>query len=259
MNVTIGTDPEVFVQKGNKIVSVIGLLGGTKEEPLPVIDGAVQEDNVLAEFNIDPCFNKMEFLDRIANVRRQLNEKLGAGYTTTVKSSHTFDMEILLADRRALEFGCDPDFNCWTQEMNEPPSSESLLRTAGGHVHIGYDSPDPETSFKVAQICDIVLGLPSVLLDNDTQRREMYGKAGACRLKPYGVEYRTLSNFWLATDELQEWVFETAQQAPLQLGLLDRVLSKYSHEDIQNIINTSDVPAAASIIEEFGIGVAKSA
>ncbi len=39
------------------------------------------------------------------------------------------------------------------------------------------------------------------MYDKDTERRGMYGKAGAFRPKPYGVEYRTLSNAWLSNDE----------------------------------------------------------
>ncbi len=44
----IGCDPEVFItdEKG-EIISGIGLIGGTKEDPRGVNCGAVQEDNVL--------------------------------------------------------------------------------------------------------------------------------------------------------------------------------------------------------------------
>ena len=55
---------------------------------------------------------------------------------------------------------------------------------------------------------DLFLGCPSIILDKDNKRRELYGKAGAYRNKPYGVEYRTLSNFWLTSSKLMQWVYK---------------------------------------------------
>jgi hypothetical protein len=48
---------------------------------------------------------------------------------------------------------------------------------------------------------DLFTAIPSVLLDpgeSGKARRELYGKAGAFRYTPYGLEYRTLSNYWMA-------------------------------------------------------------
>ena len=55
--ITIGADPELFLRDGDAITSAIGLIGGDKYEPRLVTLGAVQEDNVLAEFNIDPAIS----------------------------------------------------------------------------------------------------------------------------------------------------------------------------------------------------------
>jgi hypothetical protein len=41
----------------------------------------------------------------------------------------------------------------------------------------------------------------------------MYGAAGAFRPKPYGVEYRVLSNAWLQSEELMAWVYRTTTKA----------------------------------------------
>ena len=60
---------------------------------------------------------------------------------------------------------------------------------------------------------DYYLGLPSLLFDPDTSRRKMYGKAGAFRPKPYGMEYRVLSNAWLKSPELIKWVFNNTKLA----------------------------------------------
>lgn len=258
MAISIGSDPELFVTQDGEVISAIGLIGGSKDAPLPVQDGALQEDNVLAEFNIEPCFDTDTFVNRINSVVDQLHTRLGEGKSTVVKPSHTFTMpQITAGGKAAMTFGCDPDMNCWTAKLNDAPNARTLLRTAGGHVHIGYDNPSTEMSLKLAQLCDIVLGIPSVLLDTDNQRRELYGKAGACRLKPYGFEYRTLSNFWLANDDLKAWVFNVAVSVPTKLHLLDEVLAIYSPDYIQEIINTSNIDAAATIVEQFNLELPK--
>jgi hypothetical protein len=63
---------------------------------------------------------------------------------------------------------------------------------------------------------DWSLGLGSMLFDNNPaakKRRSLYGAAGCFRPKSYGVEYRTLSNSWLASKELMEWVFATTKKS----------------------------------------------
>lgn len=81
-----------------------------------------------------------------------------------------------------------------------------------GHIHISYTNPSVSTSLKLAKLCDYFLGLPSLFIDKDTERRKMYGKAGAIRLKNWGFEYRVLSNFWLKSQEETEWVFLQVQK-----------------------------------------------
>jgi hypothetical protein len=49
--------------------------------------------------------------------------------------------------------------------------------------------------------------------DKDATRRQLYGKAGAFRPKPYGMEYRVLSNRWLDSEPLMRWVYNTLQTA----------------------------------------------
>ena len=253
MAITIGADPEVFVQRDDKIVSAIGMIGGSKAFPRLVKQGAVQEDNVLAEFNIDPAISVMEFLDNISTVTSEL-ERIVSPCTLKVQSSHEFDQEEIIAGgEQAMAFGCDPDLNCWTVELNPVPNALTTLRTAGGHVHIGYDNPDMDKSIRVARMAEFLLGVPSVLLDDDTRRRELYGASGAIRLKAYGVEYRVLSNFWLESDELKTWVFEQAKLCVENESLLEIFLDCYSVEVVQNCINTSDKKVAGEIIEMLGI------
>jgi len=248
MSITIGADPELFVaDANNNIVSGIGHVGGSKEKPFPVKGGAVQEDNVLAEFNIDPCKTAKQFCKQVSTVTSELDKILKkAELHTVVKSSHTFEKDALIASgQKAMEFGCDPDTNCWSEEENESPNPYTCLRTAGGHVHIGYDKPTEARSYEIACILDYLLGVPSVLLDDDVERRGMYGQAGACRIKVYGVEYRVLSNFWLGSESLKKWVFDMAVLA--ESLTLQEVVELYDPLDVFQAINTSNVDLATSI------------
>ena len=249
MTMTIGADPELFVSDGKDIVSGIGFVGGSKDEPRPVPCGAVQEDNVLAEFNIDPCSTLKQFIGKISTVTTELDRILKPhGLHTVVKSSHTFERETLLAaGQKAMEFGCDPDFNCWTGGKNDSPNPYTELRTAGGHVHIGYDNPEEARSYEVACILDYLLGAPSVLLDDDTQRRAMYGQAGACRIKPYGVEYRVLSNFWLGSTELKTWIYKTTTL--VEYLTLEDFKDIASPDEVRKCINESDHELAIKIVK----------
>ncbi len=188
------------------------------QAPLLVVGGAVQEDNVLFEFNVDPVNNPGEFLSNIRTVMEQGAEML-IGYGLRLQpnlSSHIYDNMDGFPEK-AFEFGCTPDYNAATGETNPSPSAvNQFLRTAGGHVHIGWNQlseVNKEQQERVGMLCDYLLGLPSMLEDTDTRRRELYGKAGAIRYKSYGVEYRTLSNYWIWDDALVATIHDRAQEA----------------------------------------------
>lgn len=252
MSITIGADPELFcVDRNGDIVMGIGKIGGTKDMPKPVTLGAVQEDNVLAEFNIDPAKNPDQFVKHINTVTAELDKILAeSGLVSKVQTSHNFEKDVLMSGGlQALEFGCDPDMDCWTQNVNESPNPYTTLRTAGGHVHVGYDNPTEGRSYEVACILEYLLGIPSVLLDDDTDRRSMYGQSGSCRIKPYGVEYRVLSNFWLKTDNLKRWVFNTtALILNLELKQLENLADRGA---VRAIIDGSDKAGAADLVRHL--------
>lgn len=256
MTILIGTDPEAFVVREDGTVDMaIGKIGGTKHEPLPVRDGAVQEDNVLAEFNTTPAATADAFVTIIDTVVTQLTDRLKQhGLSLLFKPSHRFDKDDLwFAGPQAMEFGCEPDNDCWSGRINHKKIVDDGLRTAGGHVHIGYDNPTEDMSYDVACMCEYLLGVPSVILDTDTERRSMYGASGACRIKPYGVEYRVLSNFWLTSDNLKRWVFAQSTQAVEQVSMLKQWQQTFSREEIAACINGGDVDLARRIVHELNI------
>lgn len=254
-NVTIGADPEVFVSQGTQILSAIGTIGGSKEAPRPVRSGAVQEDNVLAEFNINPAHNLQEFISNIKDVYGDMSDiLLQHKLQPMVISSHRFKKQQLESwGEKAMEFGCSSEYDAWTTKVLKKPNASSTLRTAGGHIHIGYDNPDEGINNRIAQIMDYTLAIPSVLVDTDKLRRKMYGKPGAVRHKPYGVEYRTLSNFWIASEELMTWAYNQTVAVTQDLSILDTFMSVVSPKEVQDVILKSDEKRASEICNQLGL------
>lgn len=252
--ILIGCDPEVFVRKNGVFQSAFGLIQGDKKNPQKVPRGAVQVDGMALEFNIDPAASEDEFLLNVQDVFNTMRSMVPQ-FEVVATPVADFDPAHLAAQPpAALELGCDPDYNAWTGKANDRPDGNRPMRTASGHVHIGWTDDENilnadhvERCNMVSKQLDFYLGLPSLMYDHDVRRREMYGKAGACRYKKYGVEYRTLSNAWLNSQELIKWVFRATERG-VRAAMEGKLLfEKYG--DIQDIINKSDVKKAAAIIK----------
>ena len=85
--ITIGNDAEFILLRDIFPVSAIGLIGGNKHNPFPVKLGALQEDNVLAEINIDPAKTVQEWEHNINIVIKQLKFLLPKNYHISSLSS----------------------------------------------------------------------------------------------------------------------------------------------------------------------------
>ena len=245
---TIGCDPEFFLKQGNKFISAIGHIGGSKDHPRPFGENgfAVLEDNVAVEFNIPPAHNHKEFINHIQTVMNKLQQEL-PNYEFANESAVVFDTD-QLQHPAALEFGCDPDYNAWTLTENERPQAPNQnLRSAGGHIHVGTDL-DP---IQVIRSMGLHLGVPSIKLDSGTLRRQLYGKAGAFRMKDYGVEYRTLSNFWIFSPKLMEWVYNQTEKA-LNFVKAGNEITETHGKLIQDCINNSDMVAYDTLSRTYG-------
>jgi hypothetical protein len=204
--VTVGTDPEYFIQDQNgKFISAVGLIGAGKQNPLSIEELGngynVHEDNVAIELNVPAAEMGSTLAERLLLAQKYVNEKylVPNGYRFSDAASAIFDADQLQTDA-AREFGCDPDFDVYDLHDNPRPSAKNkCLRSAGGHIHIGLDIADTlEETEKIffSRFLDIAIGVPLALCDNDRRRMKLYGKAGAIRFKPYGIEYRTPSNWW---------------------------------------------------------------
>lgn len=256
MQFKIGADPECFVRDDLSVRSIIGKIGGTKEQPRPIEElgegFAVQEDNVALEFNIPACGTKPEFVKAILDTTGFLESVLVSRYGLTFdKRSAVSFPQTEMYDPKAFLFGCEPDYNAWTRKRNPRPSAhDKFLRSCGGHVHIGVSGLDPH---EIIKACDLFLGVPSVLMDNGELRKNLYGKAGAFRQKSYGVEYRTLSNYWIFDQALVEWVYDNTERA------LDAVSTGMRFDGDQDAIleaiDDNSKGAAKSLVAKYNLGV----
>lgn len=110
---------------------------------------------------------------------------------------------------------------------------------------------------KLIPLLDAIVGNTCVLVDRDPmnkERRKVYGKAGEFRTpriaegKAYdGLEYRTLSNFWLRDYPLMSMVFLLARNAVHVLAqsteknpFADMVLGAVDRDSIVQAINEND-------------------
>lgn len=258
MNLTLGCDPECFLADiQGQLKSSIGKVGGSKSHPLPLPLGegyAVQEDNVALEFNIPPAHNKEQFVEFIQNTMGFLGAHMQQAHGLMIvnTSAESFPASELLHPA-AQEFGCDPDYNAWTGKRNPKPHAEDKnLRSCGGHVHVGLD-----TKMDVRRVMcnmDLFLGVPSVLMDKGELRKNLYGKAGAHRTKPFGGEYRVLSNFWIFNPKLIGWVWDNTHRA-VEAAVVQPVLQEQDHEHVQNCINNNDKMMAEVLIDKYKLEV----
>jgi hypothetical protein len=237
-----GCDPELFVlNTEGRVVSAHDLLPGTKDEPFKVPYGAIQVDGTAAEFNIDPVENFEDFDRNIVEVMKSLLSFLPKGYKLSIVPSVKYDIEEWeRIPPSAKVLGCTPDFNGWTNMQNPSPKPTGELervRTASGHLHIGW-TQDIDLSKDIDHLnhcsdlvkqLDWYLGYWSLLSDKDNIRRSLYGQAGACRYKNYGVEYRVLSNFWLTSKSLRRAVWDRMNQAIWDMSVL-YLPEKYSSD-----------------------------
>jgi hypothetical protein len=253
-NYQIGSDIELFLKNldTDEIISAEGIAKGTKNNPY-VFDKsskyfATSLDNVLFEFCIPPANRVHDF---VANVKKSMDyvgSQLPPRICYVPMASATLH-DRFLRTANARTFGCSVDFNAWSESANMPPEAYGNLRSAGFHIHVGFDNPNNREVLALMKSLDLYVGIASVIIDPDTERRQLYGKAGSYRPKPYGAEYRVLSSFFASDEKLIAWVYESTERA------IEFVNSgqELKRGDIAYAINNSEKTLAESLIKEYNI------
>lgn len=258
-NVTLGCDPEFFFKNAKGIVgaeSVLpehGLIAGAYAGSKFIIDG------VQAELNPSPYSCRELLANEIGRCFVSLKECMDSvGVTLDMSQTVTVKKKSFagLSDK-SKRFGCSGSKNAYKSEEESKIKVNPMVyrkRSAGGHLHLGktdnksinnaLDNPK-----RLVPILDILLGNTCVLIDRDEgniERRKSYGRAGEYRTPVHGIEYRTLSNFWLRNYQLMSFVFGLARFA-VNIVAQDKdklFLDAVNIKEIEKAINKNDFKLA---------------
>lgn len=248
--ITVGCDPELFIKEKGKIVSFHNKINGKVKEPISFGYGQILEDGCTLEFNLPPALSCEEFDRSIETMLQDIKSE----WDYSEVSCHEFSREEIDSPL-CWEIGCSASFNAASLIKTPATRYYDGFRAAGGHIHLGFDNVTKELQSKVGVMCDYYLGLPSVLLDKSGQaRRKVFGKAGDIRFKPYGVEYRTLSNFWIFKTELREWAYTQAVKATetaMNEEAFELLVNTVNPFDVQEAINSGEVGDVMYLLKEL--------
>lgn len=258
-----GSDPEMMLRDGNGVRSAIGIVHGTKDDRIRFSDGSTAfHDNVMVECCPVPGRDADEVIANFKSCFSSLSEVV-APFVLSPQASEIYPESECL-NELAKRFGCVSEIDCYTGESRMATCPEdSTLRTAGGHVHIGQypgdSNPwpllDENNSGKewFVRCLDVFLGIPSVLMDRDPtspRRKKLYGGAGYYRKTSYGVEYRTMGNYWLRSPAIVRVVHDIVTYC---LWMTRHNFSAFSANwevlaaTVRNTVNTADQAGAAEV------------
>ncbi|MEI7489634.1 MAG: hypothetical protein WCJ72_19890 [Chryseobacterium sp.] len=211
---TFGSDPELMLFLNGTPHSAIGVVSGSIENRIYQNGHEFYYDNVLAECAIAPGSCKDEVIHNFRDCL-QIYANMVKPYQLIPQASVIFN-ESELNHPDARRVGCAKDFCAYTMQQKNGPVDQITrgnLRSCGGHIHLGHDvlTQDGAEPILAVYLLDLFVGVPSLWLDKDPtspKRRSIYGKAGRYRVKSYGIEYRSLSNFWLESPEMVELIYD---------------------------------------------------
>lgn len=243
----LGADPEVFlVDATGKHISAIPYIKADKWNPMQIPDMdegyTLQQDNVSLEYGIPPAASADEFVKHIQQVMQKSLEYVPKGLSFSKLSCTIFEKD-QMDHPLAHVFGCEPDYCAWTQDENKKPQPpHEFMRSAGGHIHV----ETKKNPYLCVKKMDLFLGVPSTLMDKGEERKQLYGKSGAMRIKPYGFEYRVLSNFWIFEEKYIRWAWKQTQRALNSNVVVDDIA-----EYIDIAINKNDKEMAQALVNEY--------
>lgn len=260
----VGCDPEMFVEnESGEVIPAFNFLG-SKENPnttfvsQQIIHGGTKMywDGFQAEFETHPnnCLGWHTDsvycgIKGLYDAAKRYNPKAVLSLKTTMDISQS------LLDSSAeehVQFGCMPSYNVYGMKGLERHGRTVPFRSAGGHIHYGLGKVTHEQAAPIVLGLDAILAVACVSLFanyDDPRRRSMYGLAGEYRLPAHGLEYRVLSNAWMAHPAIMNLVFDVSRKVIMfsKKGLLK--YWQHKEEETIDTINTCNVEAARASLE----------
>lgn len=238
-----GADPEFFLYKQGELIS------GAEAFPNPIEtdSGYIFNDGIVCEVNpipSDSTIGLLRNLDNLFNIVRTYGFELK--FEPIVETNKFILERAAQFDRSILTFGCSPDINIYQEELHSyrGDASNIFYRFAGGHIHIGVEG-ECEGKIELLKNVEARTGLAINSFANkegEKQRRNFYGRAGACRLKSYGIEWRTPSAAIFNINNSINYQQTTKLLEMLDLQIKNKISPlDLSNEEVQKIINNGDV------------------
>lgn len=214
IGITFGTDPEFMLVQDGQYYSAIGIVQGDRENRINIKGHQFFYDNVMAECAIKPGKNRTQVLRNFGECF-QIYAQMVDPFRLHIQASQNYP-ESQLQHPEARHVGCSPDSCAYEMDLKDPPKDiieNTPFRSCGGHIHLGNPvlTSDGHEPWLAVYLLDLFLAVPSLWIDQDPTagpRRTLYGQAGRYRTKDYGIEYRSLGNFWLRTPKLVGWVYD---------------------------------------------------
>lgn len=217
MKFLLGSDPEAFIVHNSSclVMSSKRFTNGTKDEPENLGDGyAILNDNILIEGNVPPASNKEEFVNYMNKLWRVMNERAESRNAHLHNSDCETISDALMETDEAKEFGCSSFRDAWNELVEiETPQLNCNVRPAGCHIHIGVESASDSLKMAIVRAFDMFVTLEAIKTTGMNYRTSnLYGILGACRIKSYGVECRSLGGTFFSPNHF-EWIYETVEKA----------------------------------------------
>jgi hypothetical protein len=242
--ITIGHDSEFGLLSDGALISALDVFD---EDVFEDENGRYFADNINCEIAINPVTTLAEFHSKTEGLLAHVRSR---GFEPLMQPTIHYP-DTCLGHPLARIAGCNPDESAYLQARNEAPVFAEMdgFRSCGGHIHAQLDGANP---YWWARWMDAYVGLPLLLEEEPNERRRLYGGAGCMRVKPYGGEYRTLSNVWLDRPDLREFVWEGTHKAVERCKQADPEAIE-DWWDIPTAIDTHDTELARRTVDRLYI------
>lgn len=256
-NLTVGSDAELFLfdKEKKQVINAKKYVKGSKMNPYNFDKSSpfwcTSLDGISTEFNIPPCTTAKEFSDSLEKCIKYINSTLPENLCT-IHDPAVYVDKLQLRTREAVAMGCESSYNAYTLKRNPRPNGTSTtLRTCCTHVHMKYDNMEFEEAAELMKAMDLFLGIPSLVIEPDNDRRKLYGTLGEFRFGAT-AEYRTLSSYFSQNDTLRQWVFNNTINAVNWINAGHRVSGELEGA-FHQAMGTNDKDLVKVIIEENNI------
>lgn len=252
-----GADPEVFFEDAlGQVVPAFSFL------PKKFDGSQVFWDGFQGEFSPGVASCQDYFGTFMRACLAELQKRMPQGVRFSTRSVVNIPERTLeTAATEHVGLGCSPSLNAYGLRGMEVPNPRDLpIRFAGGHIHYGVAldyAAKPDYALRCVEavkMMDALVGLMSVSLcegRDHPSRRVYYGLAGEYRLPKHGLEYRTLSNAWLASPSVYHLTFSIARTAArLGMEMYRNRLLRIHERDVVEAINTTNPEMARQLIRE---------